>query len=404
MIREKDKGEERAKLAEEQRLRTNNFKDAVGLAVEKEPSEKPKQLLWSDMVEQSKKKEEEKRNQRKEDNIEKKWRKQIQIKEKIDKVNDDLDDKEKKILIEKETKILKKKEKEEKIIKLKDEFKIGDSSGDSHDENDWSWDESDQDWNGTEERKEKEIRKKIDRYRRKKNLEEKTARKAHHMIGLGPVRQSSIDFFLVATADYTLAKEMAIREFLVEYLQFTEQEVEDDFMILDTMIAKEKDNVYVTFADHSNIHDIQSRITEVRLDEVSTRVYVPPQYWAKYTHLSNYCKTLRSENKDIKTIIRFAEKDLEVLTKNRNHDDHYKIIPLEEIEKLDKIPKFDHSIKWKHRVDKPPKSIVKPVLTKIVPPSIRGTELQRQRSTENSTSAPTKRPRKDANDQMHTSD
>ena len=90
-------------------------------------------------------------------------------------------------------------------------MKIGDSSGESHDENDWSWDESDQDWNGTEERKEKEKRKKINRYRKRKNLEEKTAKKAHHMIGLGPVRQSSIDFFLTATADYTLAKEMAIK-------------------------------------------------------------------------------------------------------------------------------------------------------------------------------------------------
>ena len=170
------------------------------------------------------------------------------------------------------------------------------------------------------------------------------------------------------------------------------------------MIAKEKDIVYVTFADHSNIRDIQSRIAEVRLDEVTTRVYVPPQYWARYSHLSNYCKTLRSENEDTKTIIRFTEKDLEVLVKNRNVEDHYRAIPLDEIEKLESIPKFDHSIKWERRQDRPPKTLVKPVLTRIIPPSIRQTELQRQRSLENSTTAPTKRLKKDGNEQMQTSD
>ena len=95
------------------------------------------------------------------------------------------------------------------------------------------------------------------------------------MIGLGPIRQNSIDFFLNVTADYTLAKEMAVKEFLNEYLQFSEEEIED-FIVIDTMISKEKDIVYVTFADHSNIKDIQSRVAEVRLDEVSTRIYIPP--------------------------------------------------------------------------------------------------------------------------------
>ena len=74
----------------------------------------------------------------------------------------------------------------------------------SHNEEDWSWDESDKDWKGTQERREKE--KKIKRYRKRNKLEEKTVRKACHMIGLGPVRQSSIGYFNNATADYSLAK------------------------------------------------------------------------------------------------------------------------------------------------------------------------------------------------------
>ena len=71
---------------------------------------------------------------------------------------------------------------------LKEELKIGDNE-DSQNEEDWSWEESDQDWEGTEERREKERQKKITRYRRRKQLEERTAKKVRHMIGLGPVQQ-----------------------------------------------------------------------------------------------------------------------------------------------------------------------------------------------------------------------
>ena len=86
----------------------------------------------------------------------------------------------------------------------------------------------------------KKKKKKIERYRRRKHMEEKTAIKAHHMIGLGPIRQNSVDFFMTVTADYTLAKEMAVKEFLNEYLQFTEEEVEN-FVVIDTMTSKEQD-------------------------------------------------------------------------------------------------------------------------------------------------------------------
>ena len=40
-------------------------------------------------------------------------------------------------------------------------------------------------------------------------------------------------------------------------------------------------------------------------------------------------------------------------------DGHYKAIPLEEIEKTEDIPKFDHSIPWRRRQDKPPKIQIK---------------------------------------------
>ena len=391
----KNKCEKRKKEEEEQRKRANDFKEAVGLETNEEPIVW-RQQSWSDLVEKSKKKEEERRARTREENREKNWKKEIEIKERVekDKENEKLDDKEKKKIIDKQTKELAKKEKEMKLKKLKDELKIGNDSGDSHNEEDWSWEESDAEWQGTEDRKEKEKKKKIERYRRRKHMEEKTAKKAHHMIGLGPIRQNSVDYFMTITADYTLAKEMAVREFLNEYLQFTEEEIEN-FVVIDTMISKEQDIIYVTFANHDSIKDIQSRVAEVRLDEVSTRIYIPPQYWARYSALSNYCKRLREDNKNLKTIIRFSEKDVEVLVKDRNMEGQYKVVPLMEIEKTEDIPKFDHSIQWRRRQDRPPKMKVKPVLTKIVPPSMKQSEMQRQRSTDSTEMMTTKRRKQD---------
>ena len=73
----------------------------------------------------------------------------------------------------------------------------------------------------------------------------------------------------------------------------------------------------------------------------------------------------------------------------------YKVIPLMEIEKTEDIPKFDHSIQWRKRQDKPPKMKIKPILTKIVPPSMRQTELQRQRSTDSAEKMSSKRRKQD---------
>ena len=45
MRKEKDKGEERARLAEEQRVRTRTFKEAVGMDATEEPTEKTKATI-----------------------------------------------------------------------------------------------------------------------------------------------------------------------------------------------------------------------------------------------------------------------------------------------------------------------------------------------------------------------
>ena len=109
----------------------------------------------------------------------------------------------------------------------------------------------------------------------KKMREEKTARKAMHIIGLGPINLASVEYFYEITADHESAKEMAVKELLAEFLQFSHDEIED-FNILETMIAKEKDIIYVTLANFDGIKDIQRRVAEVQLDEIATRTYIPP--------------------------------------------------------------------------------------------------------------------------------
>ena len=64
-----------------------------------------------------------------------------------------------------------------------------------HSEDDWSWEDSDLEWDGTVDRSEMAKKRKIDRYRKKKALENKIAKKAMHMLGLGPIRRDSVSYF-----------------------------------------------------------------------------------------------------------------------------------------------------------------------------------------------------------------
>ena len=94
-----------------------------------------------------------------------------------------------------------------------------------------------------------------------------------------------------------------------------------------------------------------------------------------------------------------------MVTKDRKTEDNYQILPLDEIEKLGPIPKFNHTLAWKKRIDKPPRSKVEPVTTRVCPPSLRQNELQRHRSTDsNSAAAPAKKPRKENEPEINSMD
>ena len=192
--------------------------------------------------------------------------------------------------------------------------------------------DSDIDWQGTIERNEVTKKRKIDRYRRKKLLEAKVAKKAKHMLGLGPIRRDSVSYFHNIVGDLEDAKKMAIDEFLSEYLQLNKEE-RKDFDIIDTTFAKNEDDlIYVTFRDFESVKEIRRRVAIIRNDEIKVRIFIPPQFWTRYRFLSNYCADERAKNSNFKTMIRFTDTDMEVLFKDKSNEDQYNAVPLKDIE------------------------------------------------------------------------
>ena len=65
-----------------------------------------------------------------------------------------------------------------------------------------------------------------------------------------------------------------------------------------------------------------------------------------------YARELRQKVGGIKTQIRYGTKDVELWTKVRGLYDRYEIMDMTEIEKDSKLPKFDHSLRWKRKQER----------------------------------------------------
>ena len=135
------------------------------------------------------------------------------------------------------------------------------------------------------------------------------------------------------------------------FLAFEESELEQ-MEINETFISAKKDKIiYVAFADTDDIREIYIRIAECGNPDIRTRDYIPPQIYDRYMCISRKCAEIRSENPKIKTQIRFGESELEVLTKVRGSAEPFKPTPLEKLMNTKLLPEYDHSRKWKVRVE-----------------------------------------------------
>ena len=69
------------------------------------------------------------------------------------------------------------------------------------------------------------------------------------------------------------------------------------------------------------------------------------------------CSAKRKEEVGMKTQLRFGAKEIEVYTKFRESGEGFKKVNLMEFMGENDLPPFDHSIRWRRRIDKPERRI-----------------------------------------------
>ena len=203
-------------------------------------------------------------------------------------------------------------------------------------------------------RQEKSKLKKRKQKRNRKQKVAQTAVKASHLLGINPIGKQAIDYHLQGNT-YEGAKILAVESYLEHYLKFNEQELKE-MKIKETMVsAKGDDTIYIAFDNLDHIKEIHLRMAECQNPELGTRNYIPPGFYERFMAINRKCTEVRAENKNVKTQIRFNEKDIEILTKERGSNEPYKTNDLETFMGNTPLPEFDHTRKWTFRSDRPPR-------------------------------------------------
>ena len=221
---------------------------------------------------------------------------------------------------------------------------------------------SESDSGGEEENWEEKVnRRQRNSERRRRNIENRrntikeTATKASLTLGIQPVKNKDIEDHLRVTKDPRKARELAVRDYLRDYLQFNEEELEE-VEIKDTKISSKGDEtVYVVFGSIETIRDIHWRVAEVRNKEIVVRNFIPPQFWSRYMYLNKACSEYRGLYPKIKTQLRFGSRDVEIMMKEKGSKDPYKKVTYSEVTDPSGVPGFDHSIKWTQRQERKPR-------------------------------------------------
>ena len=238
---------------------------------------------------------------------------------------------------------------------------------DETEEEDTTEDESGGEWSEVQ-RVEKNKHKKRKLEDKRKRMQNENTAKAEKILGVGPINKQTLQFFMRHTNNIEKAKVEAVKEWLAFYMKFESEEIEE-MIINATQIAANGDIVYVAFDDLNSIKDIHKRAAEVMNKEVNLRNYITPQYYDRYVSISEKCKEMRNENKEIKTQMRFCNGDIQVLVKRRGSEEPYKEYPLKEMKNFEEIPEYNYSMKWRKRKDRPARKTVSSSPTRGVPRS-----------------------------------
>ena len=160
--------------------------------------------------------------------------------------------------------------------------------------------------------------------------------------------------------------------------------------------------IYAVFEDRNEIKEIHMRMAECRNENLELRNFIPPQMYEWYKAISGICQEMREQHKDMKTQLHFGARDVDFFTKERGSDKAYKKIALEDVTDVTKLPKFDHGIKWRKRIERPPRRKVEYNMSSVMRPSLRKThQLSRSSSHDNMTNG-IKRHRGNSSKQVET--
>ena len=207
---------------------------------------------------------------------------------------------------------------------------FGDDSTDSIPSSDSSTDDSDREdtpeWEKVERiRKKKE--KNLERKEKKKLKMEQLSKKMKHVVGVGPISETTIKHFEKQVNDKNEALILSVREFLNYYLDFDKDEL-DKLKIREVKKAAKCDVIYLAVENESDVREIHFRKGLAENNDLIVRDYIPPSFYARFMGISSRAATLRGQNKTLKTQIRWGDRDLEVFSKIKGYQEPYKNISL----------------------------------------------------------------------------
>ena len=166
-------------------------------------------------------------------------------------------------------------------------------------------------------------------------------------------------------------------------MRFDSEEL-SELNITDTRNSKKGDEImFVVFDCPEVVKNVRRRIADVQDDSIKTREYVPPQFFERHNAVSKFAAELRERDRTVKTQIRWGKDDLALYTKTRGTDNPFTPYDMEELGKAIELPRIEYNIKWNRRPDRPAWRQVSPKHGRVVLKSLEGSDLERQRSTDN---------------------
>ena len=158
---------------------------------------------------------------------------------------------------------------------------LGDSL-ERHDSNDWPWDMCEEDWDGMMDRVQKNNMKKLKEKKWREEKIEKAALVVQCMVGLGPIKQQSFNYFNKIMGNFSEAKKMAAVEYLTDYLKFSHNDM-SDIDINNTKISPKGDDIlYAVFDCPEKAKNIRCHIADCRNLDIQTCDYIPLQFYKRY--------------------------------------------------------------------------------------------------------------------------